>query len=1416
VPFTVGAGQPTTAPRRSLRGWLFAAAVGLFIAVTWIALHQGTRPDPYQPAQLLSGDWWRYPVEQNAFHRLPTINDKINDVFSLSGSKEVWAVGDEGLILHSGDGGRSWERQVVGPATSAERELSHAPQSGGFSLVSVAQAMAPPSKEKHPTTVQSALPQVQRVEPARDIETQQLPSAARTAKSPRTRLPSRATGKGSTTEDTAPPRRDPSTADLQAIHFANARTGWAVGVNGTILATTDGGTTWREQTNPTRSGLASVHFADARTGWVVGSEGTILTTTDGGITWRAQTSPTSDVLWSVHFADARTGWAVGAHGTILATTDGGKTWRTQTSPTDSALWSVHFASTRAGWAVGGEGTILATADGGTTWTQQASQTRGPLNSVYFADARTGRVVGSGGTILATSDGGTTWRMQTSHTNANLESVHFVDTRRGWAVGWSGSILATIDGGTTWTRQTSNKLASVHFTDAHTGWVVGDNGTILATTDGGTTWTRQASPTDNFLNSVHFVDTHRGWAVGRPETILATTDGGTTWTVQPSHAYTYAFLTSVHFADAGIGWAVGWGGSILATTDGGTTWTRQVSPTRANLESVHFADARTGWAVSWDGSILATTDGGTTWTRQASQTRDPLESIYFADRRTGWAVGKNGTILATTDGGTTWMRQTSPTSAFLKSVHFVDLRRGWAVGENGTILATIDGGTNWTRQTSPTISNLSSVHFADARTGWTVGRGETILATTDGGETWIDPVVYGRAPAPWYYLSLIPVAGLLGLALRRPQPVAAGRRSVADVLVSDRPLEAGDPDPLEFGAVALGLSRFLRNENTEPPLTLAVTGEWGTGKSSLMNLLRADLAGYGFRPVWFNAWHHQTEEHLLASLLENIRTQAVPPWWRPDGVGFRLRLLWLRGWRHWLPILALLLVFAVSGGYLVRNGPTGLVEIPSRLMGLRHDLFGEGQVTKEGSLLAWLVSLLGLLFAGWRKLTAFRIDPARLLATVSGNFTIRDLRAQTGFRHRFAREFRDVTEALGTHQRMVILIDDLDRCRPENVLEVLEAVNFLVSSGDCFVVLGMARDRVERCVGLGFRDVAEELIEEDPEAGQPSLTKEETGKRRRAEFARQYLEKLINIEVPVPVPSVDQSRELLAPSKQAVTHGGGRWGPVWRRLDAASRTLVPILLVVAVLGGGFWWGLQPPGEKNAKTDHAVVEKGSSASTQVAPAGDARAPDASGPSHQPPADHEGVAHFTPGAPSPTPPIGRLAMVLGAMLAAGLWRLGSRGEVIVKDSPEFQSALRFWHPLLIAGRHTPRSIKRFLNRVRFYAMRQRPQETARRGWQHWLAWLRSETPPDPASTGTDGVGGTIDEEILVALSAIQHAHPNWLKSDLLWDDFLAFLDLQATHGDHSIPQEIADHLDDLRSWPPPAPFRELFHKLSAGIHV
>src|SRR5258706_7524673 len=82
----------------------------------------------------------------------------------------------------------------------------------------------------------------------------------------------------------------------------------------------------------------------------------------------------------------------------------------------------------------------------------------------------------------------------------------------------------------------------------------------------------------------------------------------------------------------------------------------------------------------------------------------------------------------------------------------------------------------------------------------------------------------------------------------------------------------------------------------------------------MNLLKADLLDVGFRPVWFNAWHHQKEERLLASLLQAVRQQAVPGWWRPENFFFRLRLIWISGWKYRASLMLLILALSLAAGY----------------------------------------------------------------------------------------------------------------------------------------------------------------------------------------------------------------------------------------------------------------------------------------------------------------------------------------------------------------------------------------------------------------------------------------------------------------------------------------------------------------------
>jgi len=61
-----------------------------------------------------------------------------------------------------------------------------------------------------------------------------------------------------------------------------------------------------------------VKFVDAREGWAVGAEGTIIHTSDGGEHWTSERSNTQHPLERVFFAGKTRGWAVGFGGTVVA------------------------------------------------------------------------------------------------------------------------------------------------------------------------------------------------------------------------------------------------------------------------------------------------------------------------------------------------------------------------------------------------------------------------------------------------------------------------------------------------------------------------------------------------------------------------------------------------------------------------------------------------------------------------------------------------------------------------------------------------------------------------------------------------------------------------------------------------------------------------------------------------------------------------------------------------------------------------------------------------------------------------------------------------------------------------------------------------------------------------------------------
>ena len=190
----------------------------------------------------------------------------------------------------------------------------------------------------------------------------------------------------------------------------------AVGDHGHVVISRDHGLTWTQSPTPTRVLLTGVSFPDAQHGWAVGHEGVIIATGDGGETWQRQDDGKNlDAVWlDVLFLDTTHGFAAGAYGKFLTTIDGGKHWVAGKPSPDE----VHYNRITAGtdgylYLAGESGTLLVSNDGGKTWIKAEVPYDGSLFGVLPLD--NGRIIAYGlrGHILRSDDHGANWEPENS-------------------------------------------------------------------------------------------------------------------------------------------------------------------------------------------------------------------------------------------------------------------------------------------------------------------------------------------------------------------------------------------------------------------------------------------------------------------------------------------------------------------------------------------------------------------------------------------------------------------------------------------------------------------------------------------------------------------------------------------------------------------------------------------------------------------------------------------------------------------------------------------------------------------------------------------------------------------------------------------------------------------------------------------
>lgn len=270
------------------------------------------------------------------------------------------------------------------------------------------------------------------------------------------------------------------------------------------------------------------------------------------------------------------------------------------------------------------------------------------------------------------------------------------------------------------------------------------------------------------------------------------------------------------------------------------------------------------------------------------------------------------------------------------------------------------------------------------------------------------------------------------------------------------------DLLGFSHLARAVKDIVKNDDLLPA-TVGVFGDWGSGKSTLLKIVSEDLsADPNVLTLEFNGWLFEGYDDAKSALLETIVSELVSR--KKDSLSDQAKRIGLKLLRriNWFRVAATVgKSIGKYGSALALGGPPAAGIVAA---GDAAALLGKAQESLEA------------------------LDPQKLQELLA------DESAQTiqASIRNFRQEFKALLDATDV-ETLVVVIDDLDRCLPDTIIQTLEAIKLFLFVPHTAFIIGADERLVKYAVQRRF----------------PELP------GSRAEVGRDYLEKLIQYPVRVP-------------------------------------------------------------------------------------------------------------------------------------------------------------------------------------------------------------------------------------------------------------------------------------------------------------
>jgi Cdc6-like AAA superfamily ATPase len=359
------------------------------------------------------------------------------------------------------------------------------------------------------------------------------------------------------------------------------------------------------------------------------------------------------------------------------------------------------------------------------------------------------------------------------------------------------------------------------------------------------------------------------------------------------------------------------------------------------------------------------------------------------------------------------------------------------------------------------------------------------------------------------------------------------------------------DQLGFVHYVNAFADLIEAPQTQPPLTIGIFGSWGMGKSFLLKHIARELKSRQDPPqrvfarlrkparargderpsihvVRFNAWEYNATDRIWPGLVRKVMDEVDRrlSWWSwPPRLGTRRAYRKVR--RNFVGTLRAhwghLVVFAGAAAVLAYLLRPYLSRLPL-LAGLNTPDDFKLAAAVVGAVAAVLSLVVGTLLtplgnwvaavAGSRQRYGTAID---YMSDIRDDLRLLDLRLRNGAPAEdsdddgFASDARRkaARERAKKHRarpgRVLIVIDDLDRCEPDKAVEVLQSINLLLNFDSFIVCIGIDARVITGAVEKHYQDLL----------GPAGIS------------GYEYLDKIIQIPFRIPEPSEDDLEDFLA-------------------------------------------------------------------------------------------------------------------------------------------------------------------------------------------------------------------------------------------------------------------------------------------------